>query len=68
MTAQEAARKKVANSKLRRLPAYNTPFDCADIEIGDSALFFRAANRKSEPKWGGPACILGIDETGMAAQ
>ena len=35
MMAQKAASTEVANSKLRRLSAYNATFNCADVEIGD---------------------------------
>ena len=40
--AQEAALKEIANSKLRRLLAYNKTFDCADIKVGDTVLFYKA--------------------------
>ena len=39
MMAQEAALKKVANSKLRQLLAHNKTFYCADIKVGDLVLF-----------------------------
>ena len=32
--AQEAALKEIANSKLRRLLAYNKTFNCVDIKAG----------------------------------
>ena len=38
--AQEAALKEIADSKLRRLLAYNKTFDCVDINAGDSVLFY----------------------------
>ena len=38
MTAQEAALKDVANSKLRGLLVYNKSRNCADVKIGDTAL------------------------------
>ena len=39
--AQGAAFKEVATSKLRRLLAYTKSSKCADVGIGDSALFSR---------------------------
>ena len=65
MMAQEAAHKEIANSKLRRLLAHNQTFNCTDIKIGDSVLFYKAPHRKSHPRWRGPATILDIDETGV---
>ena len=56
--AQDAAFAEAANSKLRRLSAYNKSFKCADIKIGDSKLLCEAANRKSAPRWRGPARML----------
>ena len=67
MRAQEAALKEVANNKPRRLLARNISFNCADINVGDSALFYKVQNRKSLPGWRGPAEILDIDETGATA-
>ena len=63
--AQEAALKEIANSKLRRLLAYNKTFDCADIKVGGSVLFYKAPRKKSNPRWRGPAAILDIDESGV---
>ena len=68
MVAHEAALKDVAYSKLRRLLAYSASFNGADVAIGDSALSFKAANRKSAPRWRGPAKILDVDGTGAAAK
>ena len=68
MLAREAALKEVANSKLRGLLAYNKTRNCADVKIGNSVRFEKPPNRKSLPKWGGPACILEIDETGATAR
>ena len=65
MMAQEAALKEVAKSKLRRLLAYNKTFNCADIKVGDSVLFYKAPHRKSQPRWRGPAPVLDVDETGV---
>ena len=64
MMAREAASKEVANSKLRRLLAYNKSFNCADVKIGDAVLLNKSTNKKSSPRRRGPAKILDIDETG----
>ena len=37
--AQEAALKEAANSKFRRLLAYNKSFNCAETAIGDPVFF-----------------------------
>ena len=58
MMAQGAAPKGVTNSKLLRLLAYNGPPNCADVQIGDSALVYEAPNRKSLPERRGAARIL----------
>ena len=68
MMAEEAALKEAANSKLKRHLAYNKTFNCADAENGDAILFNKAPNWKCRPKWGGPARVLEIDETGETAQ
>ena len=65
---QETALKEVTNSKLRRLLAYSYTFYCADVKIGDSVLLYKAPNRRNQPKWGEPACILDVDETGVSAR
>ena len=61
--AQESALREVADSKLRRLPAYAKNSTCADVENGDSVLLYKAPNRGSHPKWGCPVYALDIDET-----
>ena len=68
MMAQEAAQPEVASSKLRCSLAYNKTFNCAGVEIGDAVLCFKAPNRKSRPKWRGPACIADIDDTEVTAR
>ena len=68
MMAQEAARQEVANSKLRRPLAYRKTFSCTDVKIGDSVLFYKTPNRKSQPNRRGPARVLDIDETGAPAR
>ena len=45
MMAQEAALKEVANSKLRRQMAHNKTFNCTDIKVGDTVLFYEAPRR-----------------------
>ena len=62
LRAQEAALKEDASSKLRRLLAYNKSCNCTDIAIGDSALFYRAPNRKSSLRRRGPAKILDMKQ------
>ena len=37
---QEGAVRGIANGKLRRPLEYNKSFDCAEVEVGDSALLF----------------------------
>ena len=55
-----------ANGKLRRLVAYTQPFECADVQIGDTALCYEATNRKSAPHRRGPTKISDMDEAGGA--
>ena len=57
--------KEIANSKLRRLLARNKTLDCVDIKVGGSVLFYEAPQKKSNPRWRGPAAILDIDESGV---
>ena len=38
------------------------------MRIGDSALCYKAVNRKSTPRWRGPAKILDINETGVTSK
>ena len=45
--AQEATRAVIANNKLRWLLAFNKTFNCAEIDVGDMALFHKAQNRES---------------------
>ena len=68
MGAQEAAVNGVANSKLRRLLAHNKSFNSTDIAIGCSVLFYKTANRKSAPRWRGPAKLPDNDETGATVE
>ena len=68
MMAQEAALKEFANTRLRRLSGFNKSFARADVQIGDTALFFKAQGKRSAPRRRSPALILGIDETGATAK
>ena len=53
MRAHEAVLKEVANSTLQRILAYSGTFNCTEIKIGESALFYATPNRKSAPQWMG---------------
>ena len=64
LKAQASTLKEIAKIKLRRLLAQNKTFDCAEINVGDMALSYKAQNRKSSPRRRGPAKVLEIDETG----
>ena len=68
MTAQEAALKGVANSKLSRLLALNKTSDCTGVKIGDSLLLNKAPNWASALKWGRPARVPDIGETGATVK
>ena len=48
--------------------ALNKSFTCADVNIGATALFYKAQGKKRTPRRRGPALILDIDEAGVAAQ
>ena len=65
MLAQEAALKEIANSKLRRILAFNNSFESVDVKVGDEVLFYKAPTKKSIPRWRGPAKVLLIDESGV---
>ena len=66
--AQEVALRYVASGKLRRLPAKKKSCKFTDVQIGDAALFCEATNRKSAPRWRGPAKISDIDPTGASVK
>ena len=66
MMAQEAALKEIADSRLRRLLAFNRSLTCTDAKIGCAALFYKARSKKSAPRRRGRALISDIDETGAA--
>ena len=65
MMAQEAAPKEIANSKLRRILAFNNSFESVDVKVGGEVLFYKAPTKKSIPRWRGPAKVLLIDESGV---
>ena len=65
MIAQEAALKQIANSKLRRILAFNNSFESADVKVGGEVLFYKAPTKKSIPRRRGPAKVLLIDESGV---
>ena len=50
MVAQEAALNEIANSIVRRLPAFNKTFNCTDTKIGDAVLSYKAQSKKSAPR------------------
>ena len=66
--AQEAALEEFADGEQRRLLAYNKSFDCADAQVGDSLLSYKASNRKGTVRRRGPAQILDADDTGVTAK
>ena len=66
--AQGAAPKEVANSELRRMLAQRKPFNCDDLQVGDSSLFYEDLNRRSAPRRRGSAKILKIDDAGATAK
>ena len=68
MTAQEAALKEIANSKFQRLAEFNKSSTCANVDIGDDVLFFKAQSQKSAPRRRGPSPILDVDEAGVTAK
>ena len=59
MMAQGAALKEIANSRPRRLLAFNKSFNYADIKIGDSVLVNMAQSKKITPRWMGPGSDFG---------
>ena len=67
-TAQEAALKEIAYSRLRQLLAFSESVACAEVKIGDAALLCNAQGRKSAPRRRGPASILDIDGAGVTGR
>ena len=68
MMAQGAALEDIADSRLRRLLAYNKSFVRADLKIASTALPYKAQRKKGALRWRGPALISDIDETGVTAK
>ena len=66
--AQEAALKGIATGRLRKFLAYDKSFACANVNIVDTALLYKAQNKKGAPRWRGLASILHIDEAGVAVE
>ena len=58
----------MANTTLRRLLANNESSKCTDVKIVDTAPCYKTANRESTPRWGGPAKISDIDESGVTVK
>ena len=46
MMAKDAALRKAANSKLLRSLAHDKSFDCANVQIGDTGLFFTGTDKR----------------------
>ena len=65
--AQEAALREFAGGRLRNFLAYSKSFKCTGVEIRNTALGYKAQNKKIAPRWRGPGLILDIDETGVTA-
>ena len=59
---------RMAGSKLRRASACNRSFNCTDVEVANSAPFYKAVNRNSAPRRRGPLVILDIDGIGVTAK
>ena len=68
MMAQEAALRGATNGKLRRLLAYNKSFNYTEVQIGDTALFYKSAKKKGAPSWRGPAKILDMSGATLRAE
>ena len=54
MLAQEAALEEIANSKLRRILAFNNSFDSADLRVVDEVPFLRLRPGRAPAVGGGP--------------
>ena len=68
MRAQDAALKQMTDCTMSRLLARNRSFDCADVKVGDSALFLKGVIRRRAPRRRGPAVILYFDDTGVTVR
>ena len=58
----------MANSKFRRVLAYDKSFKRTDVRIGDATLLYKVINRKCAPRRRDPANISDTDETGATAK
>ena len=63
---EEAVLKDTAKSRLRRLLAFNKSSTCADVKLGDAALFHKAQSKEGALRRRGPVLISDIDETDVA--
>ena len=66
--AQDAASKEIANSRLRKVLAYNESFTRTNVKIGDAVIFYKAQKKKSAQRRRAPTLILDIDEAGATAK
>ena len=57
--AQEAMLQEGANSKFRCLLACNQTFQCTEVGVGNSVVFYKRIGRKSAPKWRGHLGTIG---------
>ena len=55
MMEQGAALMGIADSGLRKSLAYDKTFNCTDVTLGDSVIFYKATNKESLPYWGATA-------------
>ena len=67
LMAQEATLGVMAKGRPRRLLAPNQTFQGAQIEVCNSVPYYEQTGRSRAPEWRGPAAILGIDGSGVAA-
>ena len=65
---QDTAPRRMASSKLQRASARNRSFNCTDVEVENSAPFYKAVNRNSAPRRRGPLGILDIDGIGATVK
>ena len=66
-TANEAARKEIAESRLRRLLDHNRSLGRAGVLAADAVSHHKMVGRRGAPKWRRPAVVLHVDEAGVAA-
>ena len=60
--------REVANSKSRRLLAYDESFRCKGAQIGEAVLFYEEAARKKKRRRRSTAERMGIDDAGAPAK